>query len=163
MDSISNDTVTLASRTGELREVPDEFICPITLSPMHRPLVTRTGLNFERTAILHWLQTSPSCPLTRQPLSLKDLIPNPALEAKLQTWLELNDIPSSVADEAMEKDLGANNVGFFGYLILPESAVLGKTKRQSQESSGSARRRYWAGMSRTSTRSRPRTLAARSG
>jgi U-box domain len=144
--------------------VPDEFICPITLSPMHRPLVTRAGLNFERSAILQWLQTSPSCPLTRMPLGLKDLIPNPALEVKFQTWLEENDIPTTVVEDAVEKDFGADKVGFLGYLIVPENAeFLKKKKRQSRESSGSASRRYREGTSRASTRSGPRTMAARSG
>jgi hypothetical protein len=66
--------------------MPDEFICPITLNVMTHPLVTRSGQNFERSAILNWLSQSKECPLTRQPMKPSDLIPNRALEARIGFW-----------------------------------------------------------------------------
>lgn len=36
--------------------VPIEFICPITNEVMIQPLMTRQGQNFERNAIIAWLQ-----------------------------------------------------------------------------------------------------------
>lgn len=35
--------------------IPDEFVCPLTGKVMIAPLMTPTGLNFEKSAILDWL------------------------------------------------------------------------------------------------------------
>lgn len=82
-------TTTMCSnnaRTTETDAIPDEFVCPITLTIMNHPLVTRSGQNFERSAILNWLSQSKECPLTRQPMKPSDLIPNRALEARIGFW-----------------------------------------------------------------------------
>jgi len=78
-----------ASTTTPLK-IPDRFICPITLQVMRHPLTTRNGLNFERSAILSWLQRSEFCPLTRQPLRPSDLIRNRNLEIQIQYWRRMN-------------------------------------------------------------------------
>ena len=36
--------------------IPDEFICPLTSDVMTQPLMTRSGISFEREAIVAWLQ-----------------------------------------------------------------------------------------------------------
>lgn len=70
----------------EEKTIPQEFICPITLQVMVHPLTTRTGLSFERSAILDWLECYETCPLTRQPLRACDLIRNVPLEARIGFW-----------------------------------------------------------------------------
>lgn len=67
--------------------VPDHFICPITLDVMVHPLMTRTGTSFERKAICSWLAKGYGvCPLTRQPLTPSDLVPNKKLETEIFRW-----------------------------------------------------------------------------
>ena len=74
--------------------VPSEFICPITSDVMMYPLMTRSGLNFERSAIIEWLKYgSGTCPITRTPLVLTDLVPNKALENKIARWMWECSIP----------------------------------------------------------------------
>ena len=66
--------------------VPDEFICHITLEIMSNPVMTRWGNSFEREAILQWLSSHGQCPLTRNPMSLKDIIVNKVLREKINQW-----------------------------------------------------------------------------
>jgi SUMO ligase MMS21 Smc5/6 complex component len=77
-------------------DIPPEFVCPITSEPMRFPLMTRTGLNFERDAILDWMSNyNNSCPITRQPLTARDLVPNHALKWEIDAWrryLGLDDV-----------------------------------------------------------------------
>jgi hypothetical protein len=66
--------------------IPDEFICPLTLEIFKIPMVTRYGHNFEKDALLHWLEQHNQCPLTRYPLSLNDGIINRSLLSKINVW-----------------------------------------------------------------------------
>jgi hypothetical protein len=66
--------------------VPPEFICPLTLEIMTEPVMTRLGHNFELSALLKWLDGHEVCPLTRNPMTLKDIIVNRALKANIRAW-----------------------------------------------------------------------------
>jgi len=61
-----------------INEIPNEFICPITLEIMTDPVICDDGHSYERTAISR-LTTSIS-PITRQYIDLTRLIPNRALK-----------------------------------------------------------------------------------
>lgn len=77
-------------------EVPSRFICPITLEVMSRPLKSKSGHNFERSAIRAWLRKGyKTCPLTRLPMHEEDLVPNQELENSIQFWTWENHIPES--------------------------------------------------------------------
>jgi hypothetical protein len=68
-------------------QVPDEFICPISLQIMDYPVVTKNGTTYEREAILDWLaRGSNTCPTTRLPLTLSDIIPYVQLEFRIRRW-----------------------------------------------------------------------------
>jgi hypothetical protein len=85
---------------GSAAEIPSNFICPITLQVMVDPLMTRTGLNFERAAILGWLdQGSGRCPLTREPLTNSDLITNRRLKSRIGIWRAHNGMPEPTKEE----------------------------------------------------------------
>jgi U-box domain len=76
-------------------DVPSHFICPITSEVMVHPIVTRNGMNYERDAIIEWLQTgATSCPLTRQPLFLSELATNLKLKDEIAFWTWSNHIPN---------------------------------------------------------------------
>ena len=66
--------------------IPDEFLCPLTLEIMQQPVMTRWGHNFERDVLMKWMQYHNHCPMTRNPISLKDIIVNRALKAKILHW-----------------------------------------------------------------------------
>jgi U-box domain len=77
--------------------IPNEYICPLTLEIMVDPLMDRFGRSYERSAILEWIatrsvqnndsdNTSPTCPITRRPLYAKDLISNNKLRKEILEW-----------------------------------------------------------------------------
>jgi hypothetical protein len=71
----------------EKMNIPSEFYCPITCEVMRDPLMCRSGTSFERSAILLWLeQHNKTCPLTRKPLRVSDLVPNRALQGRIQAF-----------------------------------------------------------------------------
>lgn len=72
------------------REVPDYLIDNISFCIMHDPVVTKTGNSYDRSTILEHLKRSPTDPLTREPLTVRDLRPNLALKQACAEFLERN-------------------------------------------------------------------------
>ncbi|KAH8151150.1 uncharacterized protein LAJ45_04852 [Morchella importuna] len=72
------------------REVPDYLIDNITFSIMLDPVITKNGHSYDRATLLDHLRRSQTDPLTREPLSEKDLIPNYALKAASDLFLKEN-------------------------------------------------------------------------
>jgi hypothetical protein len=70
------------------------FTCPISLEIMVDPVITKQGYSFERTAILNWLRTNKTCPLTREPLEQKDLVPNLALKRDIEERRKNGQLPA---------------------------------------------------------------------
>lgn len=65
---------------------PPEFLCPISLDLMRDPVLCDDGHTYERTVILQWLDTNPTSPTTRQPMSPQTIRPNYALKAAIERW-----------------------------------------------------------------------------
>ena len=99
--------------------IPSDFLCPLTLEIMDKPLMNRNGHNFERDAILSWIKSGNSCcPLTRQPLPISGLIRNRILETQIKAWKDKNGYQDdSVTEEESDDDLHPDIVGF---LKLPD-------------------------------------------
>lgn len=114
---------------GKFYKVPDEFICPITLECMRRPLMDQTGRSFERYAILNWLKEHRSCPVTRKPMRPSGLISNRALELKIWCWKESQGIE---CDEIHPYQDSARTLEPFGH-VAPEGdpEAQGKPERVS--------------------------------
>lgn len=92
-DEPYNGTVVEAAQEYVV-EIPPKFVCPITLEVMVKPLMSKYGHNFERESILEWIGSgNGTCPLTRQPLRLRDLLPNKALENEIAMWIWANALP----------------------------------------------------------------------
>jgi STIP1 homology and U-box containing protein 1 len=70
--------------------VPDYLIDGITFEIMHDPVVTPSGVSYERISILKHIRSSPVDPLTREPLFEIQLIPNVALKNACSEFLEKN-------------------------------------------------------------------------
>ncbi len=70
--------------------VPDWLIDPITFEVMHDPMVTPTGVSYERVSLLKHVKASGFDPITRQPLKVDQLIPNVALKNACSEFLEQN-------------------------------------------------------------------------
>ncbi|CAH8260148.1 unnamed protein product [Arabidopsis lyrata] len=73
-------------------EIPNYFICPISLEIMKDPVTTVSGITYDRQSIVKWLEKVPSCPVTKQPLPLdSDLTPNHMLRRLIQHWCVENE------------------------------------------------------------------------
>lgn len=80
-------------------DIPDEFICPITLEIMTDPVLCNDGYTYERNAILQ-IRGSHS-PMTRELIDKTKLIPNRALK---NTILRYNEEKEKAEKEKAEKE-----------------------------------------------------------
>ncbi|XP_042503260.1 E3 ubiquitin-protein ligase PUB24-like [Macadamia integrifolia] len=70
-------------------EIPQYFICPISLQIMKDPVTAVTGITYDRESIEQWLSSgkNTTCPVTKQPLPLdSSLTPNHTLRRLIQAW-----------------------------------------------------------------------------
>jgi len=70
------------------------FLCPITLEVMKDPVVTPHGICFEREAIVHWVERVHSCPVTRKPLSVDQLITCYSLKSAIEEYERFRTVSS---------------------------------------------------------------------
>ena len=72
-------------------EVPDAFIGKINFEIMTDPIITPSGVTFDRVEITeHLNKIGKFDPFTRQPLDFPQLIPNLALKETIESFLEKN-------------------------------------------------------------------------
>jgi hypothetical protein len=104
--------------------LPSHFRCPLTRKIMKDPVMTKDGINFERYAILEWLQSSleGTCPVTVKPLSRCGLVTNSILQREIK---ERDERYGNVQSRKEEK----NNVR--------EVASMGSSSSSLKQSSGS--------------------------
>ena len=69
-------------------EIPDAYLCPITMDPMEDPCIAADGHSYERREIEAWLDRSKRIsPMTGAPLPHTHLMPNHALRNAIQDFL----------------------------------------------------------------------------
>lgn len=72
---------------------------------MQDPVIDPEGNSYERIAIVNWLRTNPTSPITRSPLNISQLVPNRALRNAIENELLINIAPNEQSDEKeSEKD-----------------------------------------------------------
>lgn len=70
------------------RILPQNFLCPLTTEILKDPVMDHDGHNFERSAIVHWIQKGNGvCPISHKPLHLEDLCPNRELQDAIFRWV----------------------------------------------------------------------------
>lgn len=70
-------------------EVPDYLCCKITLDIFRDPVITPSGLTYERAVILEHLQKVGNFdPITREPLLPSQLVPNLAIKESVRAFLD---------------------------------------------------------------------------
>jgi hypothetical protein len=119
---LSNQT----DSTSDL-EIPDKFICPLTLELMHDPVMTRCGNSYERSAILKWVGSkNPHCPLTRRPLHLSNIVTNHQLRFKICQFQKDNNLDITLI-------MTSERNKFSGYCNLRPEKDLNKTERFNED------------------------------
>lgn len=68
------------------RDIPVEYLDPITFEIMTDPVITADGHTYDRTAIEKWFIDHTTSPMTNLPLKNRELIPNFALRSLIQSF-----------------------------------------------------------------------------
>jgi Mg-chelatase subunit ChlD len=71
-------------------QLNDNFYCPITYGIMIDPVIGIDGHTYEKSAIESWLNKSNKSPLTKQHMTVHDLVPNIALRNTIESYLISN-------------------------------------------------------------------------
>jgi U-box domain len=147
---------------------PTAFVCPLTLEVMRDPVVSRYGQSYERSAILQWLAAgNTTCPMTRQPMRMSDLISNQLLRLKIRRWQLENDFDINLVMELPNEDDAGR---FFGYFTLEKPEHDDEAERSQDDpdviresipAASSSRRQTHRGAA--SSPSRPQQRVRRSG
>jgi hypothetical protein len=95
----------MASNNSIAEDIPEEFLCPITQELMINPLMSRTGINYEKSAIMEWISIhNNTCPMTRQPLRACDLVHNRKLQVKICKWCAANGMAEACKEMPFNPD-----------------------------------------------------------
>ena len=70
--------------------IPNEWLCPITLSIMRDPVIAADGHSYEKSAIEEWLTRSTRSPKTNEALTNLQIIPNHALRNTINDFFTKN-------------------------------------------------------------------------
>ncbi len=93
---------------------------------MVQPVLAADGHNYEREAIERWLGTSPTSPITKQPLQPGQLLPNETLRREIAQWHaeQHGSIAAHLLTLGAEIGRGATGVVYAGTLLRDGSAPL---------------------------------------
>ncbi|GLT77717.1 hypothetical protein SLA2020_492790 [Shorea laevis] len=132
-------------------EVPQYFICPISLQIMRDPVTAFTGITYDRESIEQWLNTAEdtTCPVTKQPLPKdSDLTPNHTLRRLIQAWCIANDVdriptPKSSLDKThvlgLIRDLRVDHLCVVALKKMEALAKENEKNRKCMEEAGVAK------------------------
>lgn len=70
-----------------MEHIPDHYICKITMEIMLEPVITPSGISYEREAIETYLRKNATDPVTREACTINDLRPNIALREACYQFL----------------------------------------------------------------------------
>ncbi len=108
---------TMSSNNSIAQDVPEEFLCPITQELMINPLMSRTGINYEKSAIMEWISNhNNTCPMTRQPLRACDLIHNRNLQSKICIWCAANGMEEACKEMPFNPNCRCHNINRTDYV-----------------------------------------------
>lgn len=80
---------SIAAEPDEPTEVPDYLCCNITLDIFRDPVITPSGITYERAVLLDHLERVGNFdPVTREPLDSSQLVSNLAIKEAVQAFLE---------------------------------------------------------------------------
>eukprot|EP00906_Rhabdomonas_costata_P005557 RCo008312 len=71
--------------------VPESFLCPLTHAVFQDPVTAPSGNTYERVAIVEWIRSKGTDPMTRAPLTEAQLVPNLVVKntcATMKPWWE---------------------------------------------------------------------------
>ena len=98
------------------------YICPITLNIMKDPYSDMDGNSYEKEAIFKWIIENGNSPITRNPMTIDNLIPNRALKEAIENYLDINNEP--VIEMDTEIDINRESINII--MIADTSGSMGE-------------------------------------
>jgi len=95
------------------------FICPISMEIMVNPVTNRDGYTFEHQAILGWLKTKNTCPISRNPMRPADLISNKNLKTTIM-WYRHHKLLPPLLPKTDGEEKGTYNSDHLPPIDIPE-------------------------------------------
>ena len=94
------------------------YTCPLTLQIMYDPVKDCCGHNFERDAICDWLDVHGSCPITKKPMDISELLPAADLQNRIERWRM--DHPRCNDDVLLLMDTKDSELVYLERMLLPQ-------------------------------------------
>ena len=91
------------ARQPQVKHLPDEYRCPITLTAMVDPCLAPDGHSYEKRAIEKWFAGHGTSPLTNQKLDSTDIVPNHALRKAIARFRDECEAAASVGPPGVLK------------------------------------------------------------
>jgi hypothetical protein len=80
-----------------LNNIPQAFLCPITLTIMTNPYSDNDGNTYEKDAIYKWITENGNSPITRNPMTIDDLRPNRALKDTIDEFIGSTNVVQPIS------------------------------------------------------------------
>jgi hypothetical protein len=119
--------LNMAPTTSDTQDVPDRFICPLTLQVMRYPIQHKqTKHNFEREALFEWLFVcgKSTCPLTRMEIIPSQFQDNLILKREIQEWKLEHDVSDHDHD-----DDGQGDDDQYNKELLPGDQIISQARK----------------------------------
>lgn len=111
-----------SSKSLVVKNIADEFRCPISLDLMRDPVIVASGHTYDRSSITRWIDSGHhTCPKSGQKLIHMALIPNYALKSLINQWCQDNDV--QLSDYYLSSHSPDSDGDGFCQSLLPEKAV----------------------------------------
>ena len=93
--ALHGDTLMVFERVRDIMgvrgEIPDHFCCKISYEIMRDPVITPSGITYDRRSIIaHIMRSGSNDPITRAPLTAAMLYPNLALKDAIDDYIAKN-------------------------------------------------------------------------
>lgn len=86
---VLDDVFDRVAAPDRVDEIPDHLCCKITMDIYRDPVISTSGITYERAAILdHLRKVGHFDPITRAPLTAAQIVPNLAIKEAVQAYLD---------------------------------------------------------------------------
>lgn len=91
---VSYQEILWEEKVKKIKNIPDNFKCPISLEVMIDPVILESGITFDKKNIEEWFLHHNTCPLTRNVVN-KKCIPNKIIRTMIYEFIEKKGIRKS--------------------------------------------------------------------
>ncbi|ORX45237.1 hypothetical protein BCR36DRAFT_414697 [Piromyces finnis] len=87
-----NENIKIEETEMDIKDIPNEFLCPLTSKIMRTPVLMPDGFIYEEEAITKILKENSISPVSKIKINIEDAIPSISLEEKISKYIEEKNI-----------------------------------------------------------------------